>query len=94
MARWITYSLVRLGLFAALFAVLMVLGIEWWISALLATVMAFALAYIFFYRQRQALAADLERMVTKNKAPDADSAVEDGLVESEGDGSAEGDRKK
>lgn len=94
MARWITYSLVRLGLFAVLFAVLMVLGIEWWISALLATVMAFALAYIFFYRQRQALAADLERMFIKNQSPDHDSVIEDQLVESESDGSPEGDRKQ
>lgn len=94
MARWITYTLVRLGLFAGLFAVLMVLGIEWWVSALLATVMAFALAYIFFYRQRQALAADLERALTRDTEPDADSTIEDQLVDSEGDGQAKGDRKQ
>jgi len=84
MTRWITYSLLRLGLFTGLFVLLMALGIEWWISALLATAMAFAISYIFFYRQRAELARGLERLVQKQKDNDPDAQAED-EAQSEGD---------
>lgn len=93
MTRWIFYSLIRIGLFAVLFAILMVLGIEWWLSAILATIMAFSLAYIFFYRQRVELANDLKARIERSKKPDPDSAVEDDMIASEGDGGGKGPRK-
>lgn len=80
----LAYSALRLGLFTALFALLMFLGIEWWISAVVATVMAFAISYIFFYRQRIEVAKDVEHMVSRSKANDADAAAED-ATELEGD---------
>lgn len=86
MTPWVRYSLIRIGLFAALFAILMVAGIEWWISALVATVMAFSLSYIFFVRQRDALARDLAERVERKKQPDLDAIAEDGVADSEGDG--------
>jgi hypothetical protein len=81
-----TYSLIRLGIFTGIFVLLMAVNLEWWIAALLATVMAFALSYIFFYRQRAQLAADLEALVRRSKASDPDSAAEDQALDSEGDG--------
>ena len=85
MTPWVRYSIIRIGLFAALFAVLMVTGIEWWISALVATVMAFSISYIFFVRQRDALARDLARRVERKSSSDDDAAAEDDAIASEGD---------
>jgi hypothetical protein len=85
MTPWVRYSLIRIGLFAAVFAILMVIGLEWWVSALLATVIAFSISYIFFVRQRDLLAEDLAKRVARSRKPDADSRAEDGVDESEGD---------
>jgi hypothetical protein len=85
MTPWIRYSLIRIGLFAATFAVLFAFGLEWWVSALLATVIAFSISYIFFVRTRDLLAKDLEARLTKNSAPDEDALHEDASDESEGD---------
>ena len=93
MTPWISYTLIRLGLFGSLFAILMVLGLEWWLSAILATIMAFALAYIFFYRQRLALAEDLKARVERSQNPDPDAQAEDDAIASESDGGGESSRK-
>jgi len=84
MTHWIRYSLIRIGLFALVFAVLFTLGLEWWISALLATVIAFTVSYIFFAQQRDKLARDLAERAAQKKNLDPDAAVEDNL-DSEGD---------
>ena len=88
MTPWVRYSIIRIGLFAVLFALLMVTGIEWWISALVATVMAFSISYIFFVRQRDALARDLARRVERKTSSDDDAAAEDDAIASEGDGAS------
>lgn len=87
MTPWIRYSIIRIGLFAASFTILMVLNIVWWASALLATVIAFALSYIFFVRQRDKLAEDLATRLARSKQPDSDALAED-APGSEGDSSA------
>jgi hypothetical protein len=87
MTPWIRYSIIRIGLFAAAFALLMVLNIVWWASALLATVIAFALSYIFFVRQRDKLAEDLATRLERSKQPDFDALAED-TPGSEGDSGA------
>lgn len=85
----LVYSALRIGLFTGLFVLLMFLGIEWWISALVATVMAFSISYIFFYRQRLDAAKDVELLVSRRKGSDDDAAAEDSATEdataSEGD---------
>ena len=82
---WFRYSLIRLGLFGATFSLLMVLGIIWWASALFATVISFAVAYIFFSQLRTQVAADFAKRVRHSKDRDEDSAIEDGEIDSEGD---------
>jgi membrane protein implicated in regulation of membrane protease activity len=59
MRPWIAYTLLRVGLFAALFAVLFVLGLDWWLAAIIAAVLGFCVAYIFFRRLRERVAVDL-----------------------------------
>jgi hypothetical protein len=73
---WVTYSLLRLGLFAAIFALLMLLNVEWWLSAILAAVIGLCVSYIFFGRLRDAVALDIAK---RREAPasDVDATVED-----------------
>lgn len=59
MRPWIAYTLLRVGLFALFFGVLFVLGLQWWLAAIIAAVLGFCVAYIFFRRLRARVAADL-----------------------------------
>ena len=59
MRPWIAYSLLRVGLFTVFFAVLFVLGLEWWLAAIIAAALGFCVAYIFFRRLRERVAIDL-----------------------------------
>lgn len=58
MPAWLTYALIRVGVFAAVFAVLLILGLDWLWSALIATVIAFCLAYVLLRRQRAAVVSE------------------------------------
>jgi hypothetical protein len=64
------------GVFALAFAVLMLVGVEWWLAAILAAVIGLCVAYIFFGKLRDAVAADIAQ---RRAAPsgDSDSLVED-----------------
>lgn len=84
MTRWIAYSVMRLGLFSVLLTILILLGLEWWVSALFATVMAFALSYIFLARQREALAADVRARRKSTRSVDGDAESEDAAWDSQG----------
>jgi membrane protein implicated in regulation of membrane protease activity len=59
MRPWIAYTLLRVGLFAAFFAALFALGLEWWLAAIVAAALGFCVAYIFFRGLRERVAADL-----------------------------------
>jgi len=73
---WIAYTLLRVGLFAAFFAVLFVLGLEWWLAAIIAAALGFCVTYIFFRRLRERVAVDLAAARASNdKRPD--EVVED-----------------
>lgn len=81
---WFRYSLIRLGLFAGTFSLLLVLGIVWWASALFATAISFTVSYIFFAKLRSEVAEDLAIRVRNSKRVDDDSAIEDGEIDLEG----------
>lgn len=76
MRPWIAYTLVRVGMFAAVFVVLLLLGLEWWLAAPIAAVVGFCVAYIFFRPLRERVAADLAA-ARANTAPRHDEDVED-----------------
>lgn len=59
MRPWIAYTLVRVGLFAVFFAVLFVLGLDWWLAAVIAAALGFCVAYIFFRKLRERVALEL-----------------------------------
>ena len=73
---WLAYSLIRVGVFALAFAALMLIGVEWWLAAILAAVIGLCVAYIFFGKLRDAVARDL---AARRAAPsgDSDTLVED-----------------
>lgn len=77
MTHWIRYSVIRIGLFALAFVGLFTLGLEWWLSAVLATVIAFTVSYIFFVRHRDLLARDLATRAASKRSLDPDADAED-----------------
>lgn len=101
MNPWIKYSLVRLGLFGAAFALLFLVlpaplesvGITGFavvvIAAVVAAIVALTVSYIFFARLRDAVAVDLaERRRRPTVDPDAaaeDAAAEDAAVDAAAD---------
>ena len=81
MSPWIRYSLVRLGIFGAVFLLLFVLGFQWWVALLFATVISFTAGYIFFAKTRDEIVTSLRERAEKKKAAsrDVDAEVEDSL---------------
>jgi uncharacterized membrane protein len=73
---WIPYTLVRVGLFALTFVVLMLVGLEGWLAAILAAVLAFLVSYIFFRGMRARVATELAA-ARANSDKRRDEAVED-----------------
>ena len=74
MRPWILYTLLRLGLFAAAFGVLMALQLDWWWAAIVASIIAMTVSYIFFGKLRDSVALDLAARREKPAAdPDADA---------------------
>ena len=79
MSPWIRYSLVRLGVFGGVFALLYGLDISWWVALIFATVLSFTVAYIFMGNTRRALSQQLSQRLSKQE-PDADADIEDSLA--------------
>ncbi len=74
MKPWLAYTLVRLGIFAVALAVLLIVGVWPWLAAIVAAVIGFCVAYIFFGRLRTAMALELaERRNRPTKDVDADA---------------------
>jgi len=73
---WLAYSLLRLGVFAVVFALLMVANVPWWLSAIIAAVIGLCVGYIFFGKLRDAVALDIAARRAR-PAGDADTAAED-----------------
>ena len=56
---WLVYSLIRLGLFAVVLVVLLLVQITPWIAAAIAAVISLCASYIFLRKPREELAAGL-----------------------------------
>jgi uncharacterized membrane protein len=76
---WIYYITIRVGLFAAVLAVMLALGFDPFFSALIAAVVSLAISLIFFGKQRAAVSEAIYKFnKTKN---DKDTDSEDGQSE-------------
>ncbi|MBC7517663.1 MAG: DUF4229 domain-containing protein [Microbacteriaceae bacterium] len=78
--RWILYSLLRVGIFAAILALLLALKVEPWMAAVVAAVVGLCVSYIFFRPQRDALALSVARFRQSEKR-DADSDAENAALD-------------
>lgn len=68
----LAYGLLRLGVFAVVFALLMLVRVDlWWLWAVVAAVISLCVGYIFFGRLRDAAAAQFaERRAARIQTPD------------------------
>ena len=79
-----TYSLIRLALFGAALGLLLLVGARGWLVPLVAAVVAFALSYVLFARQRDAAGAWMaERAASRQRRSRLAQAVaqEDAIAE-------------
>ena len=65
MRPWIKYSLIRLGIFLVVLAILLVLNVNPFLAAVIAAIAGFVLSYIFFRKIRDEVAAELAARGTK-----------------------------
>lgn len=80
MSPWIQYTLLRLSLFGVSFGVLLAIQLDWWWAAIVASIIAMTVSYIFFGRLRDAVALDLAARREK-PAADPDAEAEDAAAE-------------
>lgn len=83
-----TYSVIRLALFGAALFLLLRVGARGWLVPLVAAVIAFALSYILFARQRDAAGAWMAERAAQRQsrsrlaqAVEEDEAEEDAIAE-------------
>jgi hypothetical protein len=62
---WIKYSLIRLAIFVVVLVVLLIVGMNPFLAAIVAAVAGFALSYIFFRGIRDEVATELAARGTK-----------------------------
>lgn len=88
---FLKYSLIRLALFAPLFALFLYLQLGVLLAALCAGMMAFAISFLFFQKQRDAATANLHARFSGKAKPIrgagevADAEAEDRLVDANPD---------
>jgi hypothetical protein len=72
----LAYSLIRLGVFAGSFILLLLASVVWWLAAPIAAVVSFCVGYVFFGKLRDAVARDLqERRANPSQAGDEEDLV-------------------
>lgn len=82
--HWLIYISARLGVFALVLTIFMIIGFGWLYSTLIAAALSLAFSLIFLSRQREALSSDIYNRVKKNKEvgiDDADSDLENDLLD-------------
>ncbi len=87
MVAFLKYSLIRLALFVPLFVLFAFLGVGWILAVIFAGLIAFAISYLFFQKQRDAATAAMRERFSGRAKPIRtageveDANAEDGLVE-------------
>lgn len=82
---WLTYTVLRLLVFAVPLAVLLLVGLVWWASVIAAALIGLCLSYIFLSRPRNAVSSDLYTARHRDKpATSADDDDEDAAIDAAG----------
>lgn len=85
---WLSYTLVRLGLFFGLFLALLALSFNPFFAAIIAASVSFAISLVFLDRQRKAMSAVVAEKLGRNKDggyDDAESDLENQIIDSKGE---------
>ncbi|MGO4145501.1 DUF4229 domain-containing protein [Paenarthrobacter sp. YAF11_1] len=99
MVAFLKYSLIRVALFVPLFVLFAFLGVGWILAVIFAGLIAFAISYLFFQKQRDAATAAMRERFSGRAKPIRtageveDAAVEDGLVEKNPDIAVNNDKR-
>ena len=99
MVAFLKYSLIRLALFAPLFVLFMFLQLGAVLSVICAGLIAFAVSYLFFQKQRDAATATLHERFSGRAKPIRtageveDAEAEDSLVEKNPDIAVNNDKR-
>jgi hypothetical protein len=67
MRPWVKYTLIRVGIFVVVLTVLLVLQVNPFLATVVAAVAGFVIAYIFFRKIRDQVAAEF---ATRNEKPE------------------------
>jgi uncharacterized membrane protein YphA (DoxX/SURF4 family) len=73
--QWIVYTLIRVGIFAILLTVFLLVGLNVWYAAIAAAAIGFCISYIFFRGQRDAVAKSIVD-IRSTKDRDVDNDIE------------------
>lgn len=78
------YTLIRLALFAGVLAVLLAVGLDWLLSAIIAAIIGLCVSYIFLRPQQEAVAGAVAARIERSRnTRDADHAEDEALDRSE-----------
>jgi mannitol-specific phosphotransferase system IIBC component len=83
---WISYTLLRLGLFIAFFWGFLALGFNTYVAAIIAAGVSFAISLLFLDKQRNAMSQAVSKKLARNDKgsyDDAESDLENDIVDSE-----------
>ncbi|MEV7662964.1 DUF4229 domain-containing protein [Paenarthrobacter sp. NPDC089316] len=99
MVAFLKYSLIRLALFVPLFVLFAFLGVGWILAVVFAGLIAFAISYLFFQKQRDAATAAMRERFSGRAKPIRsageveDAEAEDSLVEKNPDIAVNNDKR-
>jgi hypothetical protein len=78
---WLAYTLLRLGTFVAILAILLILRFDPFYSTFIAAVLALAISLIFFNKQRGEISKSIYEK--RHAERDSDSKTEDSFLDNE-----------
>ena len=90
---WLSYSILRLGLFALVFWGFLSLDFNPLFAAVIAAAISFALSLVFLDKQRKSMSEQIDKKLSRDKSgsyADAESDLENQILDSE----AKADEKK
>lgn len=76
---WILYSFIRIGLFAASYLVVWLLGGRWWLAAVIATLVSFALSVLLLDGLRSKASAGFAQWRQRDRTED--DIIEDDMID-------------
>lgn len=89
---WISYSLIRLGLFFGVFLALIALQFNTFFAAIIAATVSFAISLVFLDRQRKAMSQSVAEKLARNSSgtyEDKENDLENDLMDSEAEADKE-----